>query len=108
MLNDVKKILGLNNTQFDSIITGWIESAKEDLRSVGIASSLIDLLKDGATLPSDDLKYQVVKTAVMTYCQSQYDSEKRDMYYNSYEIQKENLRKKTDFKEPVVEVTEEE
>lgn len=101
MLNDVKKVLGINNTQFDTILNGYIDSAKEDLLSVGIASSLIDLLVDGATLPTDNKKYQLVKMAVITYCQAQYESEKKDLYTNAYESQKDNLRRKADFQEPV-------
>ena len=45
MLNDLKMILGINNTDFDDYIEELILSAIEDLSSVGIAyttdSSLI-------------------------------------------------------------------
>ena len=42
MLDEIKKIQGINHTEFDSMITTWINSAKLDLKSIGIVSTLVD------------------------------------------------------------------
>lgn len=41
-IEEAKKLLGLNNNEFDNTIFGLIEAAKADLKSVGIAASLIE------------------------------------------------------------------
>lgn len=103
MLNEVKKMLGITNSDFDTVITGYIESAKEDLRSVGIASSLIDLIEDDAEIEEGETRQTLIKTAVITYVQSLFDIEFKDAYQKSYDIQKDALRKKEDYQEPVEE-----
>lgn len=80
MLEDIKKIQGINHTDFDNIITGWINSAKLDLKSIGIVDTLIDT--------PDDL----VKTAIITYVLSQLDVVNAELYSNSYMLQKDVLR----------------
>lgn len=99
MLNEVKKMLGITNSDFDTVITGYIESAKEDLRSVGIASSLIDLIEDDAEIEEGETRQTLIKTAVITYVQSLFDIEFKD----AYQIQKDALRKKKNYQEPVEE-----
>ena len=80
MLEEVKKIQGINHTEFDSMITTWINAAKLDLKSIGIVDTLIDT--------PDDL----VKTAIITYTLSQLDVANAELYSNSYAIQKDVLR----------------
>ena len=82
MLEDLKKILGINNTDFDSYITGLILSAIEDLSSVGIAYTADSSL---------------IKVAIQTYVKAQFDEHNRVELQNSYDIQKDNLRKKEDY-----------
>lgn len=80
MLEDIKKIQGINHTEFDDVITIWINAAKLDLKSIGIVDTLIDT--------PDDL----IKTAIITYVLSQLDVDNANLYSNSYSIQKDVLR----------------
>lgn len=80
MLEDIKKIQGINHTEFDLRIKSWIESAKLDLKSIGIVSTLVDV--------PDDL----VKTAIITYVLSFIDVPNSEMYSKSYSMQKDVLR----------------
>lgn len=80
MLEDIKKIQGINHTEFDSMIQIWINAAKLDLKSIGIVDTLIDT--------PDEL----VKTAIITYVLSQLDVVHAELYSNSYYYQKDVLR----------------
>lgn len=80
MLEEIKKIQGINHNEFDSMITIWINAAKLDLKSIGIVNTLIDT--------PDDL----VKTAIITYTLSQLDVVNAELYSNSYALQKDVLR----------------
>ena len=80
MLDEIKKIQGINHTEFDSMINTWIESAKLDLKSIGIVSTLVDV-------PDD-----FVKTAIITYVLSFIDVPNSEMYSKSYSVQKDVLR----------------
>lgn len=80
MLDEIKKIQGINHTDFDTMITTWIESAKLDLKSIGIVSTLVD--------DPDSL----LKTAIITYVLSFIDVVNAEMYAKSYSIQKDVLR----------------
>ncbi len=80
MLEDLKKIQGINHNDFDSQITEWINAAKLDLKSIGIVDTLIDT--------PDDL----VKTAIKTYVLSLLDVANAELYSNSYALQKDVLR----------------
>ena len=82
MLNDLKMILGINNTDFDNYIEELILSAIEDLSSVGIAYTTDSSL---------------IKVAIQTYVKAQFDEHNRAELQNSYDIQKDNLRKKIDY-----------
>lgn len=92
MLEALKKLLGINNDQFDSIIEGLVKSAKEDLKSVSIANVLVDSI-DGST-PNE-----LIKTAVMTYVMAHFDNSSELL--SSYDMQKDNLRNKAQFQEVV-------
>lgn len=80
MLDEIKKIQGINHNEFDNMINTWIESAKLDLKSIGIVSTLVDV--------PDDL----VKTAIITYVLSFIDVPNSEMYSRSYSLQKDVLR----------------
>lgn len=80
MLEEIKKIQGINHTDFDTMIQTWINAAKLDLISIGIVDTLVNT--------PDDL----VKTAIITYVLSQLDVGNAVLYSNSYAIQKDVLR----------------
>ena len=85
MLDEIKKIQGINHTEFDNMITTWINSAKLDLKSIGIVSTLVD--------NPDSL----VQTAIITYVLSFIDVPNCEMYAKSYSIQKDVLRHLTEY-----------
>lgn len=87
MLDEIKKIQGINHTEFDTMITTWIESAKLDLKSIGIVSTLVD--------DPDSL----LKTAIITYVLSFIDVVNAEMYAKSYSIQKDVLRHLAEYRE---------
>lgn len=80
MLADIKKLCGINNTDFDSIINMQIESAKADLKACGIAPGKIN--------DSDPLIY----SAISTYVKGFIDVENSELYKNAYDLQKDALR----------------
>lgn len=80
MLDEIKKIQGINHNEFDIMINTWIESAKLDLKSVGIVNTLVD--------NPDSL----VQTAIITYVLSLIDVPNSEMYSRSYSLQKDVLR----------------
>ncbi len=80
MLDEIKKIQGINHTEFDSVIQNWIDSAKLDLKSIGIVDTFIN--------NSDSL----INTAIITYVLSLLDVANADLYSNSYALQKDVLR----------------
>lgn len=80
MLEEIKKIQGINHTDFDDTISMWINAAKLDLKSIGIVDTLVDT--------PDDL----IKTAIITYVLSQLDVGNAVLYSNSYYMQKDYLR----------------
>jgi len=85
MLEEIKKIQGINHNEFDNMITIWINAAQLDLKSIGIVDTLIDT--------PDDL----VKTAIITYVLSQLDVVNAVLYSNSYSLQKDVLRHLTEY-----------
>lgn len=80
MLDEIKKIQGINHNEFNSMINTWIESAKLDLKSIGIVSTLVD--------NPDSL----IQTAIITYVLSFIDVPNSEMYAKSYSLQKDVLR----------------
>ena len=80
MLDEIKKIQGINHDEFDDMITIWIESAQLDLKGIGIVNTLIDN-------PNS-----LIKNAIITYVLSFLDVSNSEMYGNSYLYQKDALR----------------
>ena len=80
MIEQIKQIQGINHDEFDSMIITWIKSAKLDLKSIGIVSTLVD--------EPDSL----IKTAIITYVLSFIDVPNAEMYARSYSLQKDVLR----------------
>jgi hypothetical protein len=85
MLDKIKKIQGINHTEFDDTINMWINAGKQDLKSIGIADTLVDT--------PDDL----VSTAIVTYVLSFLDVVNSELYANSYALQKDVLRHLTEY-----------
>lgn len=85
MLEEIKKIQGINHNEFDSMITSWIEAAKLDLKGIGIVNTLVDT-------PNS-----LVKNAIITYVLSFLDVVNADLYSSSYALQKDVLRHTTEY-----------
>ena len=83
MLEDIKKIQGINHTDFDDMINTWIEAAKLDLKSIGIVNT--------------DNPDSLLKTAIITYVLSFLDVANSEMYESSYNLQKDILRHTTEY-----------
>lgn len=80
MLEEIKKIQGINHDEFDDMITIWINSAQLDLKGIGIVNTLIDN-------PNS-----LIKNAIITYVLSFLDVSNSEMYDKSYQLQKDILR----------------
>lgn len=87
MLEEIKKIQGINHNDFDTMITTWIEAAELDLKSIGIVDTKVS--------NPDSL----VKTAIITYTLSFLDQPNADLYANSYSLQKDVLRHTSEYME---------
>lgn len=85
MLSEIKKIQGINHNEFDTMINTWIESAKLDLKSIGIVDTLVNT--------PDSL----VQTAIITYVLSFLDVANAELYASSYALQKDVLRHYTEY-----------
>ena len=85
MLNEIKKIQGINHNEFDTMINTWIESAKLDLQSIGIVDTKVNT--------PDSL----VQTAIITYVLSFLDITNAELYAQSYALQKDVLRHYTEY-----------
>ena len=55
MLEEIKKIQGINHNEFDNMINIWIGAAQDDLKGIGIVNTLVDN-------PND-----LLKNAIITY-----------------------------------------
>ena len=88
MLEEIKKIQGINHNEFDTIIENWINSAKLDLKSVGIVNALINE-------PNS-----LIQSAIITYVLSFLDVVNSEMYSESYALQKDTLRHLTEYITP--------
>lgn len=86
MLEEIKKIQGINHTEFDNVINTFIEAAKIDLKSIGIVDALIDNNPDS-----------LIKTAIITYTLAMMDSDNAELYSTSYLFQKDVLRHTTEY-----------
>ena len=85
MLDEIKKIEGINHDEFDDMINIWIESAQLDLKGIGIVNTLIDN-------PNS-----LIKNAIITYVLSFLDVSNSDMYNQSYQLKKDVLRHTTEY-----------
>lgn len=90
MLEEIKKIQGINHTDFDSIVQSYIDSAKLDLKAIGIAKDKVD---------KDDKDDSLIHTAILTYVLSFLDVNNSEMYSNSYNLQKDVLRHLNEYQE---------
>lgn len=80
MLEEIKKIQGINHNEFDDMINIWISAAQLDLKGIGIVNTLVDN-------PNS-----LVKNAIITYVLSFLDVVNAELYSNSYTLQKDVLR----------------
>lgn len=85
MLEEIKKIQGINHDEFDTMITTWINAAQIDLKSIGIVSTLID--------NPDNL----IKNAIITYVLSFLDVVNSELYASSYQFMKDQIRHTTEY-----------
>lgn len=90
MLEEIKKIQGINHHDFDDMINNWIQAGMIDLKCIGIVDSKIN-----ATDP-------LIKTALITYTLSFLDVPNSEMYASSYSMQKDVLRHLTEYNTEVV------
>lgn len=81
MLDEIKKIQGINHNEFDSTITMWINAGKQELINIGINSQLVNSDNDN-----------LIKSTVICFVLSQLDVVNSEMYANSYAIMKDTLR----------------
>lgn len=86
MLEDIKKMQGINHNDFDDIIQKYINSAKMDLQMCGIEKSKISI--------SDNLIY----SAIVSYVKSFIDIDNSELFANSYALQKDALRHISEYK----------
>ncbi len=82
MLEEIKKIQGINHDDFDDMINIWVASAKQDLINIGINEELVD----DATNP-------LIQTTIIQFVLSQLDVANTEMYFNSYTLLKDTLRR---------------
>lgn len=87
MLEEIKKIQGINHNDFDTMITTWIQAAELDLKSIGIVDTKVST--------PDSL----VKTAIITYVLAFLDVPNAELYANSYSLQKDVLRHTSEYEE---------
>lgn len=85
MLDKIKKIQGINHTDFDETIEMWIQAGKLDLLRIGIVDTYVN---------SPD---SLIQTAIITYVLSQIDVVNAELYSNSYALQKDVLRHTTEY-----------
>ena len=81
MLDSVKKIQGINHTEFDTTINMWIAAAKQELINIGIKSDLVNGDNDN-----------LIMSTIICFVLSQLDVENSEMYSNSYALMKDTLR----------------
>lgn len=81
MLDEIKKIQGINHTDFDTTITMWINAGKQELINIGINQTLVNADTDN-----------LIKSTVICFVLSQLDVVNSEMYANSYALMKDTLR----------------
>ena len=85
MLEEIKKIQGINHNEFDDMISIWISSAQLDLKGIGIVNTLVEN-------PNS-----LIKTAIITYVLSFLDVVNSELYQKSYDLQKDVLRRTSEY-----------
>lgn len=98
ILINVKKIQGINHTDFDDQINVWINAGFLDLERLGIVSSFLS----DPTDPEDEANDLIV-TAVTTYVLGFLDVPNAQMYMTSYKYQADTLRHIKEYIEASVE-----
>lgn len=88
MLEEIKKLQGITNSDFDKIIENFVESCKADLLAVGIAEKKVNNSEPDS----------LIHTAILTYVLSFLDVVNSEMYANSYFLQKDMLRRLSEYK----------
>lgn len=91
MLEDIKKIQGINHNEFDNIITTQINAAKLDLISIGIVDTKVNT--------PDDL----IKSIIYNYVLSFLDVNRSEMYMNAYILQKDYIRRLEEYTTQTIE-----
>jgi len=82
MLEFIKNSLRVSGSDFDDEIMSLINAAREDLKTSGIASTVIS-----------DTSNSLVKNAIMNYCKSEFgfDNPDSEKFRNAYESLKAKL-----------------
>lgn len=80
MLEEIKKIQGICNDEFDTIIQSYIDSCKVDLKAMGIVEEKVNE------------KDSLIRTAIFTYVMSFLDVNNSEMYSSSYNQQIDKIR----------------
>lgn len=88
MLDEVKKIQGINHNEFDTMINTWIEASKQDLINIGVKQTLVN-----------DASDSLIQTTIIQFVLSQLDVTNSELYSNSYALLKDTLRRVEAYKE---------
>jgi len=102
ILANVKKIQGINHTDFDNQINSWINAGFLDLRRLGIVSSFLSDPTDPED-EAEDAANDLIVTAVTTYVLGFLDVPNAQMYMTSYKYQADTLRHIKEYIEASVE-----
>lgn len=83
-LSDVKTVLRISSTAFDTEITQLIEDSQEDLRIAGVLDSKITAFE---LTPNND---KLLRRAIITYCKAEFgwDNPDRLDFRDAYQMQK--------------------
>ena len=104
ILANVKKIQGINHTDFDNQINSWIDAGFLDLKRLGIVSSFLsDPTTPEEGEPTEDVANDLIVTAVTTYVLGFLDVPNAQLYMTSYKYQADTLRHITEYIEASVE-----
>lgn len=86
MLDTIKLMMGISNTDFDDTINAYIQSAQLDLEQMGIDPSLIASGTDS-----------LINSAIVSYCLGLLDIDNAELYQNTYRLQVDQLRHYGDY-----------
>lgn len=102
ILQNVKKIQGINHIDFDNQIQIWINAGILDLKRLGIVSSFLSDSTDSEEESETEVNDLIV-TAVTTYVLGFLDVPNAQMYMTSYKYQADTLRHIIEYIEASVE-----